>query len=168
MKTTQLLTLFLLLAFAPILSATESVDGELNFDHLMFLREFSDLKGNPHFQALFGVKPSESEWSIERIIGPKFFGNARSALLNETTLSKIYAEYPISPSKKQELLQKYQGTRILFFEGEQVRLCNGQDQRLRIEGRVGNKRTETVFSFAAYPGSGPNCNLIKGSAITQF
>jgi hypothetical protein len=135
------------------------------FQQFTVVREF----GTGDTSAIFGVLPSEAGYKITDVTGPMFLGHAQVAILNENTLSQFFdhSVFPMTATEKQQLLSKYNGAYVVYFEKYSDQLCSGDEFEIAITGSLGNTTATSQFSFVAQPQNKGDCKFLTLSEITM-
>ncbi len=127
------------------------------------IREF----GHGDTAALFGILPSNGSLKITGISGPSFLSSVGYGVgqLNQGVISHLFLKStnPMSQMEKQELVQKYNGTSVIYIEGYSGKLCTSEETEynINISGDIDGAPFTATLQFVALPNSSGDCEYHK-------
>ncbi len=133
------------------------------------IREF----GGTDTAAMFGLLPASGSLQFTGCTGPAFLVpvGCRVGDLNQVAMDHLFlkSSKPMSQQEKQDLLSKWNGAKVLYFEGYNGSLCTNDEieYHVSVSGTSSGKPFTTTFQFIALPNAAGDCTYHIFGTITQ-
>jgi hypothetical protein len=136
---------------------SQSQSNRPDFQYFSVIREF----GDDDTAALFGLLPNKQGMKITGITGPLFLGHALVKVLHQETLGDLFSHssLPMTQPEKKQLLSRYSGAQIIYFEKYQGQLCTDQDLSLTVTSTLGEWSPTLTFKFSAIANPNDDCRF---------
>lgn len=146
----SILALTLLLSFISPANAA-------NLQGFGVIREFS----GTDTAAMFGLVADSSSIQIKGATGPSFLGGVRIGQLDKVAMDHLFikSSKPMSQQERQDLVSKYDGAQVIYFEGYLGSLCSSNETEFNIgvTGTISGVPFQSTFQFIALPNSLGDC-----------
>ena len=136
------------------------------FKFFSVIREF----GGVDTGALFVLLPNEPGMKITGISGPKFLGRPRVDVLNHSTVGGIFntSSFSMSIQNREQLLNKFSGANIIYFERYQGQLCTDKEFEINVTGTLGQWSPTLTFKFSAVAKTNDECSFHTLGLETKY
>ncbi|MGK5085893.1 hypothetical protein WDW37_21605 [Bdellovibrionota bacterium FG-1] len=131
------------------------------------IREFG---GNDN-AAMFGLLSQNGTLQITDVSGPAFLGGYRVGELDQVAIDHLFlkSSKPMDQKEKLDLISKYNGAQVIYFEGYTGNLCRSNEIEYDISasGNVNGAPFTATIQFIALPNSSGDCGYHKFITVTQ-
>lgn len=149
-------------------STSNPSTDDLKLQGFGVIREF----GESDTAALFGLLANIGKIQITEVRAPSFLGGYRSGELNQAALDHLFQKTTNSMSlqERQELIAKYQGAEVIYFESYKEALCRADETEFHIifSGNVNGRPFKATYHFVALPNPSGDCKYFKYGTMTEL
>ena len=128
-----------------------------NLQGFGIIREF----GGVDTAAMFGLLAGSGSVQINSVTGPQFLGGVRIGQLDKVSLDHLFLKsaQPMSDQEKQDIISKYNGAQVIYFEAYQGALCLKDETEFNIGvvGTIDGRAFSATFQFIALPNVTEDC-----------
>ena len=148
-------------------STGTSASASVDLKGFGIIREF----GGTDTAAIFGLLSSGGALQITAVHGPAFLGGARSGQLDQAAMDHLFLRSvrPMSQEEKQNLVSRWSGAQVIYFEGYNGTLCANDEvqHEVSVSGTSSGKSFTSTFRFIALPNSNGDCTYHTFEVLTQ-
>jgi len=134
-----------------------STANAANLQGFGVIREF----GGTDTAAMFGLVADSGSIQITGATGPSFLGGVRIGQLDKVAMDHLFLKSatPISQQERQDLVSKYNGAQVIYFEGYHGALCASDETEFHIgvNGTIDGAPFSSTFQFIALPNPTGDC-----------